>query len=197
MTFFRILSTILVLLSLLLLMIALGFDFWVTDNSSIQIGLWKTCIRSVCFQYSPVPGKGRRLCQGSHLYHQPAPQGRTRVLSPVLGGEGVCAVLFPPGLCAMIALAVFTGEVAKTSNVPLGQVPFGWSFGLGWASFPLFLITGEACLYGDPSTGAEMRPPLVQGPGFVYMGTPRLVLRCCHLWDGAQGMFIWGPLDWC
>ncbi|EMP23816.1 Protein NKG7 [Chelonia mydas] len=48
---------------------------------------------------------------------------------------------FSAGLCAMIALAVYTGEFAGAVNVAPGQVTFGWSYGLGWASFLLFLIT--------------------------------------------------------
>ncbi|CAI5781223.1 protein NKG7-like [Podarcis lilfordi] len=38
-------------------------------------------------------------------------------------------------LCVMIGMAIFTGQTG-------GIAPYGWSFGLGWATFPLFLITG-------------------------------------------------------
>ncbi|XP_050786273.1 protein NKG7-like [Gopherus flavomarginatus] len=159
MPFFRILSTILVLLSLLLLMIALGSDFWVTDNRGIQIGLWKTCIRSVCFQYSSAPGyiDATRaflflaLIAGFlSLFTLIASIFRSH-LGPVALTLVSAVASFSAGLCAMIALAVFTGEVAKTLNVPLGQVPFGWSFGLGWASFPLFLITGAVMMFVQKS----------------------------------------------
>uniref|UniRef100_A0A8C4WT03 Uncharacterized protein n=1 Tax=Gopherus evgoodei TaxID=1825980 RepID=A0A8C4WT03_9SAUR len=150
----RILSTVLALLSLLLLLAALGSDHWLVANSHLvrsYSGLWKVCVNSGCWMFASVPGGGS--------------------LSP-----GLRAVPFAPGLCAMIALAVYTGEFAGAVNVPPGQVTFGWSFGLGWASFPLFLITGECnigeCrkaaasgvrrggLYRDSLPGAEMQPPL-------------------------------------
>ncbi|ETE59461.1 Claudin domain-containing protein 2, partial [Ophiophagus hannah] len=37
------------------------------------------------------------------------------------------------GLCVMIAMSIFTGRAGSTSQ-------YGWSFGLGWASFPLYLL---------------------------------------------------------
>uniref|UniRef100_A0A8C0FXH1 Uncharacterized protein n=1 Tax=Chelonoidis abingdonii TaxID=106734 RepID=A0A8C0FXH1_CHEAB len=195
MPFLRILSTFLVLLSLLLLLIALGSDFWVADNAGGHMGLWKSCSSLGCARFPSVPGKGRQLCQGSHLCHQPAPQGRTRTPG------GVCAVPFAPGLCAMIALAVFTGEFNGAVKVLPDQVAFDWSFGLGWVSFLLFLITGE-CNIGKgvprgPLLCAQMQPSLGWDTGAGYKGTHRLVLRCSHLWGGAQGVFIWGRLTWC
>uniref|UniRef100_A0ABM5ERP6 Uncharacterized protein isoform X4 n=1 Tax=Pogona vitticeps TaxID=103695 RepID=A0ABM5ERP6_9SAUR len=39
-------------------------------------------------------------------------------------------------LCVMIAMAIFTGASSAPGFV------YGWSFIFGWASFPLFLITG-------------------------------------------------------
>ncbi|XP_039369232.1 protein NKG7-like, partial [Mauremys reevesii] len=54
---------------------------------------------------------------------------------------------FSAGLCAMIALAMFTGEIAKIINGVPVKLHFGWSFGLGWASFPLFLITGAVMMF--------------------------------------------------
>ncbi|XP_053254197.1 protein NKG7-like [Podarcis raffonei] len=41
--------------------------------------------------------------------------------------------------CVLIAMATFTG---REGTVFGPEVSYGWSFGLGWASFPLFLITG-------------------------------------------------------
>ncbi|XP_063168384.1 protein NKG7-like [Candoia aspera] len=50
---------------------------------------------------------------------------------------------FTAGLCVMIAMAIFSGQTdsfLKPFN--LSTIPYGWSFGLGWTSFPLYLITG-------------------------------------------------------
>ncbi|KAJ7304058.1 hypothetical protein JRQ81_011580, partial [Phrynocephalus forsythii] len=52
-------------------------------------------------------------------------------LTKTSANASILAALF-----AMIAMAVFTGVSAGSTN------SYGWSFGLGWASFPLFLITG-------------------------------------------------------
>nr|XP_034975691.1 protein NKG7-like [Zootoca vivipara] len=41
--------------------------------------------------------------------------------------------------CVLIAMATFTGLTAPNNGFAWS---YGWSFGLGWASFPLFLITG-------------------------------------------------------
>nr|XP_014425175.1 protein NKG7-like [Pelodiscus sinensis] len=56
---------------------------------------------------------------------------------------------FSAGLCAMIAMAVFTAESAEYRKQ--SQLTFGWSFGLGWASFPLFLLTGAVTMF-TPNT---------------------------------------------
>uniref|UniRef100_A0A452HWP2 Uncharacterized protein n=1 Tax=Gopherus agassizii TaxID=38772 RepID=A0A452HWP2_9SAUR len=129
----RILSTVLALLSLLLLLVALGSDHWLVAGS-LHEGLWKSCLNSLCGQISSASGEG-----------SPAPPGNP---------PGLRAVPFAPGLCAMIALAVYTGEFAGAVNAAQGQVTFGWSFGLGWASFPLFLITGE-CNIGEARDRTE------------------------------------------
>ncbi|KAL7981102.1 hypothetical protein Chor_005336, partial [Crotalus horridus] len=39
-----------------------------------------------------------------------------------------------PGFCVMIAMSIFSGTFGSTNQ-------YGWSFGLGWASFPLYLLT--------------------------------------------------------
>ncbi|KAH0631403.1 hypothetical protein JD844_005711, partial [Phrynosoma platyrhinos] len=46
---------------------------------------------------------------------------------------------FAAGICAMIAMAIFTADTSS----------YGWSFGLGWASFPLFLITSKYVQSGN------------------------------------------------
>ncbi|XP_065276004.1 protein NKG7-like [Emys orbicularis] len=149
MPFLRILSTVLVLLSLLLLLLALGSNYWVADNNGVNMGLWKTCVRSLCAQYSSVPDyfDATRaflflaMIAGFLSFFALLTSFFRSHLGPVSLTLVSAVGSFSAGLCAMIALAVFTGEVAKAVNVPPGQVPFGWSFGLGWASFPLFLIT--------------------------------------------------------
>ncbi|CAM4629848.1 unnamed protein product [Lepidochelys kempii] len=153
----RILSTVLALLSLLLLLVALGSDHWLVDDAvleSLHEGLWKSCLNSVCGQISSasVSLKVTRVFTvlgviagsvssfallASFLHSHPGSVSLTLV--SFLGS-------FSAGLCAMIALAVYTGEFAGAVNVAPGQVTFGWSFGLGWASFPLFLITGVVTL---------------------------------------------------
>ncbi|KAH1180039.1 protein NKG7-like [Mauremys mutica] len=155
MPFLRILSTVLVLLSLLLLLIALGSDYWLADNSGSHSGLWKSCSSSLCLQYSSVLGyvDATRaflflaVIAGFLSFFALIPSFFRSHLGPVSLSLVSAVGSFSAGLCAMIALAVFTGELAGAVNVPPGQVTFGWSFGLGWASFPLFLITGAVMMF--------------------------------------------------
>ncbi|CAM5124761.1 unnamed protein product [Natator depressus] len=159
----RILSTVLALLSLLLLLVALGSDHWLVDDAvlgSLHEGLWKSCLNSVCGQISSasVSLKVTRVFTvlgviagsvssfallASFLHSHPGSVSLTLV--SFLGS-------FSAGLCAMIALAVYTGEFAGAVNAAQRQVTFGWSFGLGWASFPLFLITGVVTLVAHQSS---------------------------------------------
>ncbi|EMP23820.1 Sialic acid-binding Ig-like lectin 13 [Chelonia mydas] len=56
----RILSTVLALLSLLLLLVALGSDHWLGGDAilgSLHEGLWKSCLNSVCGQISSASAK--------------------------------------------------------------------------------------------------------------------------------------------
>uniref|UniRef100_A0A452HMT7 Uncharacterized protein n=1 Tax=Gopherus agassizii TaxID=38772 RepID=A0A452HMT7_9SAUR len=161
-----ILSTVLALLSLLLLLAALGSDHWLVANSRLvrsYSGLWKVCVNSGCWMFASVPGGGS--------------------LAP-----GLRAVPFAPGLCAMIALAVYTGEFAGAVNVPPGQVTFGWSFGLGWASFPLFLITGELCV-----TLGSHRPAIPPHPNPPFCSLPFPTAAARPTWR-LKGLFSDPPV---
>ncbi|XP_075764013.1 protein NKG7-like [Pelodiscus sinensis] len=175
----RIVSTGLALLSLLLLLLALGSDHWRVNNGGFVMGLWQVCYYSICGKYTAVSDY----------------VGATRAflfLAMIAGGVSSIAVItsffrshlgpvpltlvsavgsFSAGLCAMIAMAVFTAEVALvTAEITVvtaemarfwtpdqGQLPtfsYGWSFALGWASFPLFLLTGAVTMFipKDPSS---------------------------------------------
>ncbi|KAL7981106.1 hypothetical protein Chor_005340, partial [Crotalus horridus] len=51
--------------------------------------------------------------------------------------HGTCyslGVEFVSGFCVLIAMSIFSGKIGTTNR-------YGWSFGLGWASFPLYLLT--------------------------------------------------------
>ncbi|XP_032659226.1 protein NKG7-like [Chelonoidis abingdonii] len=154
----RILSTILALLSLLLLLASLGSDHWLVANSRLitsYSGLWKVCVNSGCWMFASVPGyiEATRaflflamIAGFLSFFALIASFFRSHICSVSL--TLVSAVgSFSAGLCAMIALGVYTGEFTGAVNVPPGQVTFGWSFGLGWASFPLFLITGAVMMF--------------------------------------------------
>ncbi|XP_075764035.1 protein NKG7-like [Pelodiscus sinensis] len=153
----RIVSTGLALLSLLLLLLALGSDYWLVGDRNISYGLWKNCIPTECAVLSSVPeyfdatraflflamiaggvSSGVLITSFFRSHLGPVPL----TLVSAVGS-------FSAGLCAMIAMAVFTAESAKDKNQ--AQLTFGWSFGLGWASFPLFLITGAVTMF-TPNT---------------------------------------------
>ncbi|XP_074837573.1 protein NKG7-like [Carettochelys insculpta] len=154
----RIPCTALALLSLLLLLAALGSNHWLVTSSSrlsSYSGLWKVCVNSGCWTFAAVPDylsstRAFLLLAGVagcvSFFALVASFFRSRLGSMSL--SQVSAVgSFGAGLCTMIAMAVYTGEFAAAVTITQGQVTFGWSFGLGWASFPLFLITGVVTLH--------------------------------------------------
>nr|XP_020663119.1 protein NKG7-like [Pogona vitticeps]XP_020663120.1 protein NKG7-like [Pogona vitticeps] len=137
-------SAICSFVSLLLLLISLGSDYWVV-NGTVHAGLWNFCVSSVCSPF------GMDVAAGDHAT-------RAFMLLGMIAGAvsffGICASFFKSqvgsmsliktsadvsivaAICAMIAMSVFTGLSSGSRGF------YGWSFGLGWASFPLFLITG-------------------------------------------------------
>ncbi|XP_065275894.1 protein NKG7-like [Emys orbicularis] len=150
----RILSTVLALLSLLLLLVALGSDHWRVATSrlgSLHEGLWKSCQNSVCEQISSASVSLKVTRAFTLLGMIAGFLSSFALLASFLRSHlGSLALTllsflgsFSAGLCAMIALAMYTGEFAGAVNAAHSQVTFGWSFGLGWASFPLFLITED------------------------------------------------------
>ncbi|XP_053254196.1 epithelial membrane protein 2-like [Podarcis raffonei] len=135
-------------ISLVLLLIALGSDYWI-QSAKENSGLWAHCSTKILFNIclpffiKEVPG----------FYHAT----RTFLFFGVIAGAisciGLCGNFFSfqlrsisktkssaiaslvAALCVMIGMAIFTGQTG-------GIAPYGWAFGLGWATFPLFLITG-------------------------------------------------------
>ncbi|CAM2107977.1 protein NKG7-like [Caretta caretta] len=153
----RIPSTALALLSLLLLLAALGSDRWLVADGHLVTsysGLWKVCVNSGCWTFASVPGYIESTRAFLFLAMIAGFLSFFALLASFfrshLGSMSLTLISavgsFSAGLCAMIALAVYTGEFAGAVNVAPGQVTFGWSFGLGWASFLLFLITGVVTL---------------------------------------------------
>ncbi|XP_067413573.1 protein NKG7-like [Emydura macquarii macquarii] len=147
----------LALLSLLLLLGALGSDHWLVASSrlvSSHSGLWKVCVNLGCWTFASVPGyivstrvfMVLALVAGFLSFFAVSASFFCAHLGSVSLTLVSAAGSFSAGLCAMIAMAVYTGEFAEALNATQGQVSFGWSFGLGWAAFPLFLITGVVLL---------------------------------------------------
>ncbi|XP_038239490.1 protein NKG7-like [Dermochelys coriacea] len=155
MVLFRIASVILALLSLVLLVVALVSDNWVkvTEAEGRHFGLWKICVQQICILHlTRVPG----------FFHT------TRffmILAMFAGFLSFFALIasffcshfrsvslmlistvgsFSAGVCAMIALAVFTS--ADCQIVMSGMLSYSWSYGLGWLSFFLYLGTGAVML---------------------------------------------------
>ncbi|XP_070621111.1 protein NKG7-like [Erythrolamprus reginae] len=130
-------------ISLLFLIIALSTDYWI-EISTANLGLWKACNQGVCSRLG--------VQNLSAAFHVP----RTFLFLGMFAGAvslgGLCTMnyqqrlskvsmiriiyiaSFSAGLCVMIAMSVFTG-MAENSL-------YGWSFALGWTSFPFYLVTG-------------------------------------------------------
>ncbi|XP_050786274.1 protein NKG7-like [Gopherus flavomarginatus] len=159
----RIASPSLALLSLLLLLAALGSDHWLltTENQMlIHSGLWKFCMNLRCLIPLTVPDRMRasRVCLilaviaaflsclallasffRSHLGSVPL------TLVSAVGS-------FSAGLCATIAMAVFTSQSAKSMMGSSARVSFGWAFGLGWAACPLALLASVVTFFSQGSS---------------------------------------------
>ncbi|XP_033015102.1 protein NKG7-like isoform X2 [Lacerta agilis] len=122
-------------ISLLLLLIALCSNNWVA-NSMSHSGLWKSCV-NIGLIYTCV-AHGMNV---KDYYHAT----RTFMFFAMFAGAVSCI-----GLCAPI-FGLQLGSISKAKTAAIasfvagetgGKASYGWSFGVGWATFPLFLITG-------------------------------------------------------
>ncbi|XP_054855966.1 protein NKG7-like [Eublepharis macularius] len=155
----RIAASVCSFVSLLLLIIALASDYWVVDSAGGYTGLWRACARSICLSY------GMNVQDYFHATRAFLLMGmfagaasfsglcasfyRSRVQSISTTRLAVTATVIA-GVCTLIAMSVFTGVYNdRYSDL---AASFGWSFGLGWASFPLFLITSGLAFFIVPST---------------------------------------------
>ncbi|XP_039178626.1 lens fiber membrane intrinsic protein-like [Crotalus tigris] len=134
-------------ISLLCLLAALNSDYWIED-SDIHLGLWNACkgIECVIIDVEPIPASLHatrtfmflgmiagaaslvRLC----TLNKTCSVGNTTISMGWITYIGS----FMAGFCVMIAMSIFSGTFGSTNQ-------YGWSFGLGWASFPLYLLTGS------------------------------------------------------
>ncbi|XP_061453716.1 epithelial membrane protein 2-like [Rhineura floridana] len=169
-------ATVCSFISLLLLLIALGSDYWININD-VHTGLWRVCSQMGCVQI------GMNLPDFFHTT-------RAFMLIGMIAGAvsffALCATFFHfqlgsisqakiaavasllAGLCVMIAMATFTGFSGADITY------YGWSFGLGWASFPLYLITGFYY-----ATRVFMLMGLI--PGVVSLFGLSAILFQCHI----------------
>ncbi|XP_053122816.1 lens fiber membrane intrinsic protein-like [Hemicordylus capensis] len=129
-------------ISLLLLFIGMASDHWMTDISSHR-GLWRVCSLLRCCTYISVRAYlhatraflvigvivGALAC-----FALGALFSRPKIASYSLSMVAVIAS-FAASISILIAMAIFTGVTDSDHS-------YGWSFGLGWVSFPLFIITG-------------------------------------------------------
>ncbi|XP_034973619.1 protein NKG7-like [Zootoca vivipara] len=140
-------------ISLLFLLIALGSDYWL-QSSVHNTGLWVGC-------YSK-EGCGSFGMDVPDYYHATRAFMFFGMIAGAVSCLGLCGKCFDfqfgslskaktaaiaslvAALCVMIAMATFTGQTGSNAS-------YGWSFGLGWASFPLFLVTGVLAFLLDGS----------------------------------------------
>nr|XP_060641853.1 epithelial membrane protein 2-like [Anolis sagrei ordinatus] len=141
----QICAVLLSFVSLLLLLISLGSNNWVELIGS-NFGLWNLCNSLGCF----------KLSSGSSSFEATRAFMLLGMIAGAVSFFGLCftfyksrlgsislakvsaIISFAAGACALIAMSVFTA--ATTVNGTSSW--YGWSFGLGWASFPFFLLTG-------------------------------------------------------
>ncbi|XP_062996303.1 protein NKG7-like [Elgaria multicarinata webbii] len=141
------------LISLLLLLISLGSNYWVLLYPT-HSGLWKVCIDTSCTSYPTDVGDVIRATRAFLLIG---------IIPGAISFFGLCATCCKSHLGSIslarisavagiiAALSVLIAMVIFTENVR-GQLTYGWSFGLGWASMVLFLITGFLAYKLQPGT---------------------------------------------
>ncbi|XP_060113698.1 protein NKG7-like [Heteronotia binoei] len=136
--------------SLLLSIIALASNYWVQDLEGTHAGLWKVCRANICMSY------GMDVHAYEHIVRAFLLMG---VAASIISFFGLCASFFlthigsipiklltvsasiVAAVCSVVAMAIHTAaNYRQFSGI---EMLFGWSFGLGWALFPLFLITSE------------------------------------------------------
>ncbi|KAM6427733.1 uncharacterized protein PHA67_002813 isoform 2-T2 [Liasis olivaceus] len=162
-------------ISLLFLLLALGSDSWI-KNLATNIGLWKVCVSLICVTYTmdvvPAYLHATRAFLILGMIAGAVSFGGLCIMfsQSRIGNMSLslvsCIASFTAALCVMIAMAVFTAKTDFPSQ-------YGWSFGIGWASFPLYLITAQE----DRTRRNGWK---------LYMGTFKFEIRRCFLpWRGA------------
>ncbi|KAJ6663667.1 hypothetical protein lerEdw1_009746 [Lerista edwardsae] len=143
-------------ISLLLLLTALGSPYWV-ELRGVTMGLWRACFDGPGL-FGPGLDPGIRGCIPLRVVDDSVHATRAFLILGMLAGFISCGLLsllcfrselgsysvariasisgYVAGILALIAMAIFTGSVGATNA-------YRWSFGLGWACGPLFLVTGE------------------------------------------------------
>ncbi|XP_054855911.1 transmembrane protein 235-like [Eublepharis macularius] len=132
-------------LSFGLLLAALASDYWV--EASDHSGLWQFCKGLTCWSYGMdvhgyIHATRAFLLMGSiagavSFFSLWALFCHSYIGSVSLAKIAAIASLVA-GLCALTAMSIFTG--VYDSRFTVGH--YGWSLGVGWASGPLFLLTG-------------------------------------------------------
>ncbi|XP_060114003.1 protein NKG7-like [Heteronotia binoei] len=161
MQYLRITACFFSFLSLFLLITALASDYWIAAIDSSNSGLWKDCDFSMCIEYGMnvkafIHATRAFLLMGMvagavSFFALCASFSHAHIGSISIKHLAVSAS-FVAGVCSMIAMSTFTGKYRVKPSLAW----IGWSFGIGWASFPLFLITGVlACM--TPSSPTETR----------------------------------------
>ncbi|XP_032083945.1 lens fiber membrane intrinsic protein-like isoform X2 [Thamnophis elegans] len=144
-------------ISLLFLILALATDYWIDNSlSRTHLGVWKVCEDHKCYPLRLELVRGSLRAIRAFMF--------LGMISGVVSLGGLCVLFWKPllgnismsrtawygsfsaGLCVMIAMSIFTGVI----DIPY----YGWSFGLGWASFPLYLLTGGLAYRLHRSTAA-------------------------------------------
>ncbi|XP_058052204.1 protein NKG7-like [Ahaetulla prasina] len=131
-------------ISLLCLLSALASDYWVADSTH-HLGLWKLCNLRACYplgvELVSASLHAIRTFMFLGMIAGAVSLGGLCVMTrqPSLGKISMsritCIASFTAGLCIMIAMSISTADISSTKF-------YGWSFIVGWASFPLYFLTG-------------------------------------------------------
>ncbi|KAJ1132519.1 hypothetical protein NDU88_010828 [Pleurodeles waltl] len=146
----RILGIFFASCSIALVLVSMVTDFWIIDYKALaHWGLWHYCSNGECldvkagtvyndatraFMILTMSASFISICSScaSFASHDAAKR---------FGSIGAVVSSISAVVCLTTAMAVYTGETVRNVNRDLSSFTYGWSFYIGWATFPFLCIT--------------------------------------------------------
>lgn len=142
-------SLVLIIISLIVILISLASDYWIAGPGS-YFGLWRICTRGICVTLGSAADidATRAFIIISFLLLVASAVAQileiwiNNVSMGINKQKLVTILTFCAACSAIIAMGIFTGSAGRAGD----NVPYSWSFALGWVSAGLSLLAGVVAL---------------------------------------------------